>query len=238
MALAQLVLFGVVTSPEELMNPVLRRMDELLNDDALIDEVVTAQRSRFPKSSRRGRYGTPAEVVLRLLVLKHIKSWRYEQLEWEVTGNVVYRRFCRIDGTKVPDAKTMIRQNKLLEGPTLRALFDRVVGISVEQKATKGRKMRIDTTVVEAPIRYPTDSGLLEDAVRVVYRNMRRLLDAGIKLPSKLVDVGRSVTRRCNEIKQALRKKGDEAREAIKKPYRGLLRMTGRRRGFCLARSK
>lgn len=88
--------------------------------------------------------------------------------------------------------------------------------------------MRIDTTVVEAPIRYPTDSGLLEDAVRVVYRNMRRLLDAGIKLPSKLVDVSRSVTRRCNEIKQALRKKSDEVREAIKTPYRGLLRITGR----------
>jgi IS5 family transposase len=228
MALAQLVLFGVVTSPEDLMNPVLRRMDELLDDEALIDQVVAAQRSRFPKSGRRGRYGTPAEVVLRLLVLKHIKSWSYEQLEWEVTGNVVYRRFCRIDGTKVPDAKTMIRQNKLLEGPALRALFDRVVGISVEKKATRGRKMRIDTTVVEAPIRYPTDSGLLEDAVRVVYRNMRRLIDAGIKLPSKLVDVGRSVTRRCNEIKQALRKKGDEAREAIKKPYRRLLRITGR----------
>jgi IS5 family transposase len=162
------------------------------------------------------------------LVLKHIKSWSYDQLEWEVTGNVVYRRFCRIDGTKVPDAKTMIRQSKLLEGPALRALFDRVVGISIENKATLGRKMRIDTTVVEAPIRYPTDSGLLEDAVRVVYRNMRRLLDAGIKLPRKLVDVGRSVTRRCNEIKQALRKKGDEAREAIKKPYRRLLRITGR----------
>ena len=162
------------------------------------------------------------------MVLKHLKSWSYEQLEWEVTGNVVYRRFCRIDGTKVPDAKTMIRQNKLLEGPALRALFDRVVGISIEKKATLGRKMRIDTTVVEAPIRYPTDSGLLEDAVRVVYRNMRRLLDAGIKLPSKLVNVARSVTRRCNEIKQALRKKGDDATEAIKKPYRRLLRITGR----------
>lgn len=228
MALAQLVLFGVVTSPEALMDPILRRMDELMNDEELIDQVVAAQRNRFPKSSRRGRYGTPAEVVLRLLALKHLKNWSYEQLEWEVTGNVVYRRFCRIDGTKVPDAKTMIRQNKLLEGPALRALFDRIVGISVEKKTTRGRRMRIDTTVVEAPIRYPTDSGLLEDAVRVVYRNMRRLLDAGIKLPSKLVDVSRSVTRRCNEIKQALRKKGDEAREAIKTPYRGLLRITGR----------
>src|SRR5690349_12434902 len=70
-------------------------------DEELIDQVVAAQRNRFPKA---------------------IKSWSYEQLEWEVTGNVVYRRFCRIDGTKVPDAKTMSRQNKLLEGPALRAI--------------------------------------------------------------------------------------------------------------------
>jgi IS5 family transposase len=200
MALAQLVLFGVVTSLESLMDPVLRKIDTLLDDDALIDEVVAAQRKRFPKSARRGRYGTPAEVVLRLLVLKHLKRWSYEQLEWEVTGNVVYRRFCRIDGTKVPDAKTMIRQNKLLEGPALRALFDRVVGVAVENRVTRGNKMRVDTTVVEA----------------------------GIKIPGGLVDVRRRVTRRCNEIKQALRKKGDDAREAIKKPYRGLLRVTRR----------
>jgi IS5 family transposase len=228
MALAQLVLFGVVTSPEGLMDPVLREIDALLDDEALIDEVVAAQRKRFPKSARRGRYGTAAEVVLRLLVLKHMKRWSYEQLEWEVTGNVVYRRFCRIDATKVPDAKTMIRQNQLLEGPALRALFDRVVAVAVEKKVTRGSKMRVDTTVVEAPIHYPTDSGLLEDAVRVVFRNMRRLVEAGIKLPGRLVNVKRRVTRRCNEIKQALRKKGDEAREAIKGPYRGLLRVTGR----------
>lgn len=225
---AQVVLFNVVTNPEDLMDPVLRRIDEQLEDEAFVEEVLSAQRKRHPNSARRGRSGTPAEVVLRMLVLKNLRRWTYDQLEWEVTGNVVYRRFCRIDGQKVPDAKTMIRQNKLIDSPALRKLFQRTVDGAIEQKVTRGTKMRIDTTVVEAPIRYPTDSGLLEDAVRVVYRNMKRLLDAGIKLPSKLVNVGRSVTRRCNEIKQALRKKGDDAREAIKKPYRRLLRITGR----------
>jgi len=51
-----------------------------------------------------------------MLVLKHLKSWSYEQLQWEVTGNLVYRYFCRIDGGKVPDAKTMVRLGQLLEG--------------------------------------------------------------------------------------------------------------------------
>jgi hypothetical protein len=56
------------------------------------------------------------QVALRMLVLKHLKSWSYEQLQWEVTGNLVFRYFCRIDGGKVPDAKTMVRLGQLLEG--------------------------------------------------------------------------------------------------------------------------
>jgi IS5 family transposase len=71
------------------MDPKLRCIDELLDDDTLIDGVLDAMRGRFAQSGRRGRYGTPAEVALRLLVLKHLKSWSYEQLEWEVTGNLV-----------------------------------------------------------------------------------------------------------------------------------------------------
>jgi hypothetical protein len=51
-----------------------------------------------------------------MLVLKHLKNWSYEQLEWEVKGNLVYRHFCRIDAGKVPDAKTMVRLGQLLEG--------------------------------------------------------------------------------------------------------------------------
>jgi transposase, IS5 family len=88
--------------------------------------------------------------------------------------------------------------------------------------------MRIDTTVVKAPIHYPTDSGLCEDAVRMVRRQLLRLAAAGVNLGFKLRDVKRSVGRRMREIGQALRLRGDRAREAIKKPYRRLLRITAR----------
>ncbi len=67
------------------MDPVLRRIDELLDDDSLVAGVLEAMRGRFAHSGRRGRYGTPAEVALRMLVLKHLKDWSYEQLQWEVT---------------------------------------------------------------------------------------------------------------------------------------------------------
>lgn len=225
----QLVLFGVaVPSVEELMDPILQRIDVLLDDERLVERVLEALRRRHPQSSRRGRPGTPAEVALRMLVLKHLKGWSYDQLEWEVTGNLVYRRFCRIDARKVPDAKTLVRLGQLLDGPVLRGLLERVVEQAVQRKVTRGRKLRVDTTVVEAPIHYPTDSGLCEDAIRVLRRGLRRLGAAGVELPFELRDVRRSVSRRMREIGQALRLRGDRAREAIRKPYRRLLRITGR----------
>jgi len=146
------VLFGA-PDPRKLMEPGLRRIDELLDDEKLVDGVLEAMRGRFAQSSRRGRYGTPAEVALRMLVLKHLRNWSYEQLEWEVTGNLVYRHFCRIDGGQVPDAKTMVRLGQLLEGKALHGVFERVVQIAAERRVTRGNKMRVDTTVVETPIR-------------------------------------------------------------------------------------
>jgi IS5 family transposase len=229
MTIAELVLFGVVLpNPEELMDPVLRRVDALLSDEALVDRVLDALKCRYAHSSRRGRPGTPAEVVLRMLALKHLRGWSYDVLEREVSGSFVYRRFCRIDAGKVPDAKTMVRLGQLVDGTVLKDVFDRVVHQAVETNVTQGRSMRIDTTVVEAPIRYPTDSGLCEDAVRVLRRTLRRLVAAGVKLPFHVRDVARSVSRRMREIAQALRLRGDKAHEAIKKPYRKLLRITGR----------
>lgn len=233
-SIAQLTLMSaalftaLMPAPEQLMDPVLRRLDSLLDDEPLVDRVVEVLRRRRPQSARRGRPGTPADVVLRLLVLKHLRGWSYDQLEWEVTGNLVYRRFCHIDAGKVPDAKTMVRHGQLLDGAVLRELFDRITQIAVEQKVTRGRRMRVDTTVVEAPIRYPTDSGLCEDVVRVMRRYMERLVQAGVRLGFPLRHVGRSVSHRMREIGQALRLRGDAAKEAIKKPYRGLLRVTGR----------
>src|SRR5438046_6510806 len=88
----QVVLFGLLGPPETLLDPVLRRIDRLLDDEALVDAVWRALRGRYPQSARRGRPATPAEVVMRLLVLKHLKGWSYEQLEWEVRGSVAYRQ--------------------------------------------------------------------------------------------------------------------------------------------------
>lgn len=228
-ALWDAVLFGA-PDPRELMEPRLRRIDELLDDDALVDGVLDAMRGRFPQSGRRGRRGTPAEVALRMLVLKHLKNWSYEQLEWEVKGNLVYRHFCRIDAGKVPDAKTMVRLGQLLEGDALRGIFERIVELAVERRVTRGRKMRVDTTVVETPIRYPSDSRLCEDITQVVCREIERMRSEGVTAPPGFRNVQRSVSRRSREITYVSRRPVDRdaKRRALQKPYGRLLTITRR----------
>ena len=85
--LSQVVLFGLVLpEPEMLMEPWLREVDKTLEDEEIVEAVMTVMRRRWRLSARRGRAGTPAEVVLRMLALKHLRDWSYDELEREVTA--------------------------------------------------------------------------------------------------------------------------------------------------------
>jgi len=80
----------------ELWEPWMRVVDELLEDEELLNAVYDAQGKRYVQSRIRGRQQTPAEVALRMLILKRVRNWSYEIVEREVRANVVYRSFCRV----------------------------------------------------------------------------------------------------------------------------------------------
>ena len=145
---------GLAEDIEDLWEPWMRVMDKRLEDEALLDSVYEAQGERYPQSRRRGRMQTPAEVVLRLLLLKHVRNWSYEVLEREVRANLVYRAFTRIGEEKVPDAKTLARLGQLIGPGVIQQLHERVVELAQEKKVTRGRKMRVDTTVDIATLCY------------------------------------------------------------------------------------
>jgi IS5 family transposase len=84
----------------DLWQPWMRRTDELIEDEQLLHIVQEALSKRCKKSKTRGRPGTPAEVVLRMMLLKHMRNWSYEELAQEVRANLVYRDFTRIGGGK------------------------------------------------------------------------------------------------------------------------------------------
>src|SRR2546428_4700051 len=91
----QVVLFGLLGPPETLLDPALRRIDGLLDDEALVDAVWRALPRPYPQSARRGRAAAPAQGVLRLLVLQHLKTRSYEQPRWGGSGSVAAPHLCR-----------------------------------------------------------------------------------------------------------------------------------------------
>src|SRR6516162_5461457 len=144
--------------------------DRLLDDETIVTAVYEALGRRHPKSRSRGRRGTPAEMVLRLLILKHVRNWSYEVLEREVRANLVYRDFTRVGAGKMPDAKTMGRWGLAVGPAVVQQIHQRIVELARVKALVPGRRMRVNTTVVETNIHYPTDSSLLGDGVRVLTR--------------------------------------------------------------------
>jgi IS5 family transposase len=206
----------------------MRPADQVLDDDQLLTTVYEALAKRRPKSRTRGRQGTPAEVVLRLLLLKHIRNWSYEVVEREVRANLVYRSFTRVGGGKVPDDTVMNKWALALGPEVVESIHKRVVAIAQENKVIEGRKMRVDTTVVETNIHHPTDSSLLGDGVRVLTRVMKRITAIAGEAGAKLRDRSRSVKFRILEIGRAARSKGGTGKEKLQQGYRKLLEATSR----------
>jgi transposase, IS5 family len=109
-----------------------------------------------------------------MLILKHLFDWSYDDLEQEVRANLVYRAFTRIDAGEVPDAKTILKIAGALGPEIIAQLHRQVLEVAKRAGVTRGRRFRIDATVVETNVHYPTDSSLLQDGVRVLTRTLRR----------------------------------------------------------------
>jgi IS5 family transposase len=218
----------IAEQTSDLWEPWMRQADRVLEDEQLISAVYHALLKRRPKSRTRGRLGTPAEIVLRLLILKHIRNWSFEVVEREVRGNLVYREFTRVGAAKVPDAKSLGRQALALGPEVIEQIHRRMVQLALENRVIEGRRMRVDTTVVETNIHYPTDSGLLGDGTRVLTRLMKKVTVIAGTAGTKMRDRMRSVQRRVMEIGRAARIKGEQGKEKLNGIYTKLLAITAR----------
>jgi transposase, IS5 family len=207
----------------------MREVDQVIVDRALVQIVYEALARRWPNSRTRGRPGTPADVVLRLLLLKHMRNWSYHVLEREVRANLVYRQFTRVGAQKVPDAKTLGKLALVLGPEIIAQIHARVVAIACEKHIVRGRRLRVDTTVVETDIHYPTDSSLLGDGVRVLTRTMQRIVKIAGRAGTKLRDRTRAVGYQVRQIARASRSRVvQQGQERLKACYRKLLYHTAR----------
>jgi transposase, IS5 family len=220
-------LFGLIPALSLALEPGLAQLDRLLDDDVLLQRIKADLSRRTPHTTTRGRPSTPVEVILRMLVIKRLYHWSYEETEHLVADSLVLRQFCRVYLEPVPDDTTLLRWANLIEPATLAALNERVVALAYSLQVTRGRKLRVDSTVVETTIHYPTDSGLINDGVRVLSRLLRRTkaatgTAAGLGLQA-FRSRQRTVRRLVRQLHRLAQRKGEEAIAARQQTYKRLL---------------
>lgn len=188
---------------------------ELGKVDAILDDDRFLAPFRERLTARIGRPTIPIETYLRLMYLKHRYGMGYETLCKEVADSFTWRRFCRIavDG-RVPDPSTLMKLSKRFGPGLVEELNGELLSLAVERKVLRSRRLRVDTTIVEADIRSPTDSGLCAHAVSRLTRLARRIKAAGLAPGSRLRDRRRSVGKRVRAI-SAARVRGRQALQTI-----------------------
>ena len=125
------------------------------------------------------------------------------------------QQFCRLYLEPVPDDTTLRRWANLIGAHTVAALNDRGVELARSLKVTRGRRLRVDSTVVETNIHHPTDSRLVADGVHVLsrlFRRTKRVLAGGASIGQAVFRTRtRSVRRLAQQIPRLARRKGEEA---------------------------
>lgn len=220
-------LFALVPRLTLEMDPILAKLDPLLDDDVVFQKLRADLARRYPLTLTHGRLSTPVEVILRLIVVKRLYSWSYEETEHFVADSLVLRQFCRVYLEAVPDDSTLIRWAGLIGPETIEQVNERVVQLARSLKVTRGRKLRVDSTVVETNVHHPTDSRLLGDGVRVVSRLLHRakeVIGKGGDVSEQLFrSRTRSVRRLAQRMHRVARRKGEEAAEELKGAYAKLI---------------
>src|SRR6266567_6476767 len=222
--------FARVPQMAERIDPVLKELDQVLDDDVLYRQVRADFGKRHQYTLVHGRHSTPVEVLLRMLIVKHLHQWSYQDTEEQVDQNLILRWFCRLYWAPVPDDTTLIRWTNTLQPQTLHALNDRVVQLARQARVTKGRKLRLDATCVQTEIHHPTDSGLLVDSVRVLSRFVQRAKGLIKDQVRNVQQVCRSRLRTARRVAQTLhrqlRREGEDKEAQQKKRYEQLIETT------------
>jgi transposase, IS5 family len=185
---------------------------ELQAVDAYLDDECFIAPWRTLFDQRLGRPSVPVDTLLRLLYLKHRYGLGYESLCREVVDSISWRRFCRIGLDRpVPHPTTLVKLVRRAGPVVIEQLNQALVAKLAGGKLLRARKLRVDTTVVEADIDYPTDADLLEGAVRKLGGLVRRIKARGAASRTRFRDRGRAAGRRMKQLARTLRRRSGVA---------------------------
>jgi transposase, IS5 family len=198
---------------------------ELARVDALLDDPVFFAPFAGYFDARIGRPSIPVETYLRLMFLKFRYRLGYELLCREVADSISWQRFCRIPlGMRVPHPTTLMKITTRCGDAAVAGLNEALLVKAAAGKLLRTDKVRADTTVVEADVGYPTDSGLLAKGVGAMARSVERIKAAGGATRTPMRDRRRSAGRRARSIASKLRLRGQQQRDQAQAAVR---RITG-----------
>lgn len=200
-------LFEQFANPQFNVSEDYQIIDQVLSDESIILELA----KDFPDVTT-GRNRTPIEQTLRFLVLKHQRGLDYRSLERTLQVNLEDRWFCKVSGDNVPCFKTLQNQISQINGQTIKAINDRVMAEARKRKLTKGKKMRVDSTVTESNIHYPTDSSLIIDGIKKITKTLTKLKI----IPQGYRSFKRKIRQQINIIRTIGRKNKEVRQKAIK----------------------
>lgn len=198
----------------------LAQIDALLRDEALLAPIVAHwDREALARGRSAKGHGRPTiamQTYMRLMVLKHRYGWGYETLMREVSDSLHLRRFCLIPlDLEVPDESTVRKLTRRLGPETVAELSRLVIAKAQRETRFRARAVRIDSTVVEADVRYPTDSGLASDGVRVLAREGKRLAAQAGGTAARVRDRSRAVGKRLRAIGRTLKRRSGAAKAEV-----------------------
>ncbi|MCA1700845.1 MAG: transposase [Actinobacteria bacterium] len=202
----------------------LGEIDALLSDPALVLPIASHwQREAEVRGYSTAGIGRPTiamQTYVRLMVLKQRSRWGYETLVREVSDSIHLRRFCLVAlGERLPDESTIRKLTRRLGAQTVSELCRGVIVASASERRFRARAVRIDSTVVEADVRYPTDAGLAAEGVGLLAREAGKLkerLERGrTRLRSAVRDRSRAAGYRLREISRTLARRGGERKAQV-----------------------
>jgi IS5 family transposase len=208
----------------------LETISKILDQNPTICEMSLQDLTSKVNKKENGANGMTAEQVLRAAIIKQMEGYSYEEPAFHLLDSHCYRNFCKIGITQKGFKKSALCNNiKAISPQTWEKINKTLVGYARDEGIEKGKKVRIDSTVVSSHIHEPTDSGLLWDSVRVIARIL-----AGAK--GELPDLRfpcQDHTRRAKRRMLGIMNAGNEKNR--KQKYGDLLKITRRTIGYAQA---
>ena len=198
----------------------LAELDRVLGDPELMMVLLERWRQEVVDTGRAvlsdGRPTIAMETYVRLMVLKARYRWGYRVLVAEVSDSIHLRRFCRISlGERVPDESTVRKLTRRIGAETVAELTRSLIETAVREKRFRPRAVRIDSTVVEADVRYPTDADLASYGVKVLAREGRKLAALVKEKTAWVRDRSRQVGRKLRALTRTIRRRSGEAKAEV-----------------------